>query len=190
MKYSPSGDQVEHLEARHHLISFLFSMTLSGHWLDFPSAPESICSTWHFLRGRSLLHNSDNVGVCVCVCVHVLDHTLTWDLITCWKTCLFLFACVMNLQSIFFIQPLTVHLFVSVTAPWWLLFSPSWGDKGEAKNRGRLVRKCVMTRLRSLYVFLPSGTREVAIELEVLPSINCCDEGSRAFTTTQITLTE
>lgn len=45
-----------------------------------------------------------------------------------------------------YIQALTVHLFVSVTAPWWLLFSPSWGGEGEAMRWGSLTRKCVVGR--------------------------------------------
>ncbi len=45
-----------------------------------------------------------------------------------------------------YIQALTVHLFVSVTAPWWLLFSPSWGGEGEVMCWGSLAGKCVAGR--------------------------------------------
>lgn len=45
-----------------------------------------------------------------------------------------------------YIQALTVHLFVSVTAPWWLLFSPSWGGEGEVKCCGSLAGKSVVGR--------------------------------------------
>lgn len=39
-----------------------------------------------------------------------------------------------------YIQTLTVRLFVFVTAPWWLLFSPSWGDDdGVLREAGREV---------------------------------------------------
>lgn len=44
------------------------------------------------------------------------------------SACLFLLARVMNLH----IHTLTVHLSVSVTAPWRLLLSPSRGGEGEA----------------------------------------------------------
>lgn len=36
-----------------------------------------------------------------------------------------------------YIRALTVHLFVSVTAPWWLLFTPSQGGEDEVMWEGR-----------------------------------------------------
>lgn len=61
----------------------------------------------------------------------------------CLSTCLFLFACLMSLKHPhIYIHTLTVHLFVSVTAPWWLLFSPSWGGDGEVMCWGSLAGWC------------------------------------------------
>lgn len=39
-------------------------------------------------------------------------------------------------------EALTVHLFVFATAPWWLLFSPSWGDKGELLGKESWSEVC------------------------------------------------
>lgn len=55
-----------------------------------------------------------------------------WAEHVCSSTCQCLF-CMCNEPSHphIYIQALTVHLFVSVTAPWWLLLSPSRGVEGE-----------------------------------------------------------
>lgn len=50
-----------------------------------------------------------------------------------------------------YIQALTVHLFVFVTAPWWLLFSPFWGDEGDMLGKsGREACSEEMCFLQSL----------------------------------------
>lgn len=47
-----------------------------------------------------------------------------------------------------YIRALTVHLSVSVTAPWWLLFAPSRGGEDEVMlgGEGSLAGKCVLVR--------------------------------------------
>lgn len=61
-----------------------------------------------------------------------------------------------------YIQALTVRLFVSETAPWWLLFSPSRGVEGEVKIwegewGGVWLGRVWWGGVRSLSGVLPSG---------------------------------
>lgn len=133
---------MKHLEA--HISSSMITHSCKG--MRFLTTSTLTCSGW---RGENV------------TCVFTMwtnFKVLLWRLhvntlkCKCSSSCVFIYmsvlVCMCNeaAQPHIYIQALTVHLFVSVTAPWWLLFSPSWGGKGEVMCWGSLAGKRVVGR--------------------------------------------
>lgn len=142
MKYSKSSYQVKHLEA--HISSSMITHSCKG--MRFLTISALTCSGW---RGENMWRASSPCGQTSRFCYEGFMYTLKF---MCSSSCVFIYmsvlVCMYNeaAQPHIYIQALTVHLFVSVTAPWWLLFSPSWGGKGEVMCWGSLAGKRVVGR--------------------------------------------